>query len=161
MKLSNTGDIVIEINNFPQASAGAPIPIILADEHTTVLEYYMQDELEVDGEIVDQVAILEFSSCLAVSSGPPNDEAIFGHPLYVKGLRPYGFYKIDNSSWIEKYKIQNRIHPHHKDEHFDGYTHYVLCFHDSIFECICKGTSHEVSTGTLMSNIDRMKEKLK
>ncbi|GMQ64601.1 hypothetical protein [Vallitalea maricola] len=44
MKLSNTGDIVIEINNFPQASAGAPIPIILADEHTTVLEYCMQDE---------------------------------------------------------------------------------------------------------------------
>lgn len=43
----------------------------------------------------------------------------------------------------------------------DGYTHYVLCFHDSIFECKCKGTSHEVFTGTLMSNIDRMKEKLK
>lgn len=154
-------DRVIEVTDFPQASAGAPIPIVLADERTTVLEYYMQDELVVGEDIIDQVAIIQFSFCLATKMGPPNEEAISGHPLYNKGLRSYRFYRVEDSSRLKQYKVQNRVHPYHKDELFDDYVHYIFCFHDLVFDCICKKVEFEITTGSLLSNIDKMKEKLK
>lgn len=37
-------DKVIELHELPQSSVGAPIPILLADEHTAVVAYYMQNQ---------------------------------------------------------------------------------------------------------------------
>jgi hypothetical protein len=160
MQLFNNVDKLVETTNLPLASAGAPIPVILADEHTVVLEYYMQDGLIKDGEEVDQVAIVTFSRCLSYSSGPPNEEAISGHPLYKKGLRPYSFFRVNNSSMINRFKNMNKVHPYHNDSLYDDYVHYILCFHDSIFECISKDVTYEISTGTLFENVDLMKTKL-
>lgn len=39
-------DRVIALEDFPQSSVGAPIPVIVSDEFTTVIAFYLQDTPE-------------------------------------------------------------------------------------------------------------------
>jgi len=39
-------DRVIALEDFPQSSVGAPIPVIVSDEFTTLIAFYLQDTLE-------------------------------------------------------------------------------------------------------------------
>src|SRR5262249_17748356 len=71
--------------------------------------------------------------------GPPNDEALSGHPLYRKGLRHYGVCEVKNSSWVRALERMNRVHPSHHPRMFSRYRHFVFTFHDTTFECIAGG----------------------
>ena len=125
-------DRVEELKNFPQQSVGAPVPLLLTDDNALVLAYRLESE-------VDELAIVEFEAAIAHYLGPPNDEALSGHPLYKKGLGPYGVYEVQNSSWIRALERMNRVHPKHLPRMYDRYRHFIFTFHDTIFECIAHG----------------------
>jgi hypothetical protein len=91
----------------------------------------------------DAIAVVRFERPYAHLFGPPNDEAFAGHPLAGRGLRPYGAFRIDQSSWIRRLEEMNRVHEHHRPETFAALTHYVLSFHDTTFECVA--ASYEVN----------------
>ncbi|HEX8863370.1 MAG TPA: hypothetical protein VGC06_30595 [Actinomycetes bacterium] len=55
--------------------------------------------------------------------GPPNDEALQGHPLVDRGLRPYGVFRVEGSSWIRQLERMNRVHPQHRPEAFRDLCH--------------------------------------
>ena len=74
-------DRVTELNDVPQSSIGAPIPILLAGDLDVLLTYYLESE---------HVAIVRFKQSYAHMFGPPNDEGFHGHPLSERGLEPYG-----------------------------------------------------------------------
>lgn len=152
MQVSKNADQLVRITDFPLASAGAPVPVVLADEHTVVLVYYMDQE--------DKMAVITFSRCLTYKSGPPNEEAISGHPFYCKGLRPNTFYRVNHSSWIKDMITMNEVHPYHKERQYDDYIHYMLCFHDSIFECVAEKINSEIVIGNLFDCFDMMRMKL-
>lgn len=80
-------DRVEELNDLPQRSAGAPLPLLLAEDSELVLAYLTSSSF-------DEVAIVEFDLVAAHYLGAPNDEALSGHPLYKKGLRAYGAYEV-------------------------------------------------------------------
>jgi hypothetical protein len=86
-------DRVEELKDLPQQDTGAPVPILLAEDGVLVLSYRL-------APTADEVAIVEFDSVSAHYFGPPNDEALNGHPLYGRGLRFYGVYEVHKSSWI-------------------------------------------------------------
>jgi len=96
-------DRVTEIEGLPQSSVGAPIPIVLADEHRVMLAYYLQDTpADWDGtwaRVVDQntpdepIAVVVFDRCTAHMFGLPKDEAFSGHPLAARGLKPYSAFE--------------------------------------------------------------------
>lgn len=137
-------DRVIEIS-LPQSSVGAPMPIILADEHTTIIAYYLQETIEIDYENENEaIAIVSFKRCYEHVLGPPNDEAFHGHPLASRGLRPYSSFEIQNSSWLRRLQNMNSVHPYHSPKLFEDYHHIVLSFHDSTFECIAVSYEFEV-----------------
>src|SRR5215831_21349122 len=106
-------DEVVESADLPPADPGAPDVQVMADERRVVLQYGVRG-LEVgqmgpQGGIVlpedipdeyDPIAFVEFERVRAHMLGPPNDEALKGHPLATRGLRPYGIYEIRRSSWI-------------------------------------------------------------
>ena len=150
-------DKVVELNNIPQSSVGAPIPVVLADEHLTIVTYYIQED--VDDE--EATAIVSFKRCLAFKFGPPNDEAFRGHPLSSRGLRPYSSFIIENSSWIRELEKMNSVHPYHSHKLFEDYRHFILSFHDSTFECIAEDYEYEILKGKISDAIDRMKDKLR
>ena len=96
----------------------------------------LTDGVPEDGETM---AVVRFVGCRAHMFGPPNDEAFAGHPLAGRGLRPYGAFLVQNSSWLRGLERMNAVHPRHNPERFRELKHFVLTFHDSTFECIARG----------------------
>ena len=152
-------DLITKLEDVPQSSVGAPCPMVVASEHFLALIYFLQErEATWDGttvRVIDPnssgipVAVLKFFRPMAHTLGPPNDEAISGHPLYKKGLRPYSALLVNNSSWIDFYCKINSAHPHHNAKSFAAKRHYIMAFHDSIFECIADRYTIDVTSGSV------------
>ena len=53
-------------------------------------------------------------------------------------LRPYGAFRIEDSSWIRRLERMNSVHEHHDSDVFARLRHYVFAFHDSTFECVAR-----------------------
>jgi len=164
-------DRVVELEGFPQSSVGAPCPWVLSDEFVTVVAFYVEEkDPEWDGTTVrvvnadsggEKVAIVRFESCYASLFGPPNDEAFSGHPLARKGLRPYSAIVVDNSSWVRGLERMNAVHPDHRPEAFKDRKHFILSFHDSVFECVAKRYDVEFCEGSINEVLPRMVQLLK
>jgi hypothetical protein len=82
--------------------------------------------------------------------GPPNDETLHGHRLAKKGLQPYGAFEVINSEWIRLLEQMNSVHHRHDRERFlEGKRHFIITFHDSVFECIACGYEVEIHSGSI------------
>lgn len=142
-------DRVQELTDLPQSSGGAPLPVVVAVERALAVAYIVEDrDPNWDGRSVrvinaqtpgEHVAIVEFQRPLAHQFGPPNDEAFHGHPLADRGLHPYAGFEVLSSSWIRALERMNRVHSRHRPQHYAGFRHFVLAFHDSTFECVAEG----------------------
>jgi len=163
-------DRVVQLEGVPKSSVGAPIPVVLADEHRVVLAYYVErKEPGWDGSYVrivdpltsdEPIALVTFD-CSAHMFGPPNDEAFTGHPLASRGLRPYGVFQIENSSWIRKLEHMNSVHPNHRPEPYWRLKHLIFAFHDSTFECVCGAFEIKTTRGPIAAIIPEMVRMLK
>lgn len=156
-------DQVVPLDDLPQSSVGAPCPVVLTEEHSLVVAFFLQDTpADWDGTTVrvvgsdssgEPAAIVRFTRPYASMFGPPNDEAFKGHPLASRGLHPYGAFEVRRSSWIRALERMNSVHPYHRPEHFSTLRHFVLAFHDSTFECVAHGYSWERAQGPLTTLI--------
>jgi len=163
-------DQVIELRGLPHSSVGAPLPCVLADEHKVVLVYYLEErDPNWDGSTIrivdaatsdEPIAIVRFNRCAVHTLGPPNDEAFSGHPLAKRGLRPYGVFRIDRSSWIRKLERMNAVHSQHLAERFGYLQHLIFTFHDSTFECVCKDFEVTTTRGSIAATIPEMVRRL-
>jgi hypothetical protein len=122
-------DTVEALTGLPVSSGGAPMPLLLADDDGLVLAYRLQPPGE-------KVAIVEFDGVTAHCFGMPNSDALFGHPLFARGLRGDRVYEVRNSSWIRALERLNRVHPNHHPSMFSHCRHFIFPFHDTTFECI-------------------------
>jgi hypothetical protein len=122
---------LIEINSGFQISVGSPEPIILANDHVLSLSFYIESENE-------KTITLLFKNKSYFRLGIPNDEAIFGHPYRILGLESHSFYELKQSDLIENLKKISSIHPQYDSKRWLEYKHYILTFHDNMFECIAK-----------------------
>jgi hypothetical protein len=159
-------DRVAELVGVPQSSSGAPMPLVISDEHCVVLAYYVEETApDLDGAAVEiagpseaeePIAIVRFTSCYAYMFGPPNDEAFEGHPLESRGLHPYGAFEVTHSSWIRRLERMNSVHPRHRPDAFWSRRHIVFAFHDTTFECICDGFEVRFAQGSMESAVPEM-----
>lgn len=162
-------DKVIVLDGIPQSSVGAPTPVVLSDEGKTVLAFHTENTPEGwDGTRVrvvrpdseEPTALVGFKWCYAHMFGPPNDVAFGGHPLAARGLEPYGAYEVLNSSWIRQLERMNSVHEYHKPERFWERHHYIFTFHDSTFECVADGLKVTEASGSMVSMVSLMAERL-
>lgn len=163
-------DRVVELPDIPQSSVGAPIPLVIADEHATIIAFLLQNtpqgwdrsSVRVIGpdSVGEPIAMIHFRWCYAHMFGPPNDESFHGHPLAARGLNPYGAYLIEDSSWIRRLEAMNSVHPHHDHRRFENRKHIVLAFHDSTFECVTDGYATHVREGSILGCVPEMLELL-
>ena len=73
-------DRVVELEDIPQSSIGAPLPVVLANEGLVVLAYYLENrDPDWDGKTVrmldadssdEPIAIVRFQRCLSHIFGP-------------------------------------------------------------------------------------------
>ncbi len=140
-------DVVVPLEGVPRSSVGAPEPLLIADESCVVLAYYLEDNSCPWTRIPRIISPIDSDEPLAIVRfdghkhmfGPPNDEAFSGHPLASRGRKPYGAFRIEDSSWIRKLERMNSVHPSHCPEKNWRLQHLAFTFHDSTFECVCRG----------------------
>lgn len=152
-------DRVVWLRDMPQPDGGAPLPTVLANDYGVLLLYILpHGPADWDGTTVQVVgpaseglpiAVVEFKAPIAHILGPPNDEAIVGHPLAMRGASPYGVYEVEGSSWIRAMERMNRVHPYHKPQRFDLLRHYIFTFHESVFECAANDLAVCVEHGSI------------
>jgi hypothetical protein len=163
-------DTVVELKEVPQSDVGAPLPVVISDEHTLVLGYISsKPDPEWDGSYTTilspaskdvPIAIIRFRFPYAHMFGPPNDEAFCGHPLAGRGLHPYGAFRVLRSSWIRRLERMNLVHPFHDPEWFEELNHYVFAFHDSTFECVAREFSVTMQMGSLQNAMSDVRKLL-
>lgn len=124
-------DRVVPLEDLPQPDPGAPIPALTAAENHLELAFITHADEE-------QIAVVRFVKPYAHMFGPPNDEALDGHPLAGRGLTPYRVSRVERSSWLRRLEKMNSVHPHHHPNEFAALTHYIFPFHDSTFECVAE-----------------------
>lgn len=159
-------DTVIELSDAPRPNVGAPLPIILADEHRLLLAYLVSEaDPDWDGSNVTVVtpesdglvAIVRFDSPTVHMFGPPNDEAFGGHPLSERGLCPNAVHEVRRSSWIRDLERMNSVHPYHNRQRFlEHKRHFIFAFHDSTFESVAHGFDATLVRGSLASALSEM-----
>ena len=164
-------ETVKKLTDIPQSSVGAPIPAVIAGEHSVAVVFYAEImDPDWDGSYVRVVdsssdnkpsVIVRFSPCFAHYFGPPNDEAFSGHPLYSHGVKPYANFEVENSSWLSSLEKMNSVHPYHNKSHFlSDKKHFILAFHDSTFECIATGYTVEQTKGSIRELLSKLSEEI-
>jgi hypothetical protein len=139
--------------------------MVVADEHRLHVIFYIEErDPNWDGTTVrvvgpdsegEPTAIVSFSRYTAYFHGPPNDEAFSGHPLSDRGLDPYGAYEVQKSSWIKRLIEMNRVHPYQRDESFTDCRHFILSFHDSVFECVARDYTVSLGSGSILKVVEK------
>ena len=122
---------------LPEWSAGTPLPRVLSNGSYTYLIYLTDAN--------DHAVIASFKDSHSHRFGIVNDEAAMGHPLYAKGLEIYQAHIIEHSEWLAELITMHQEHPQFSEKFWVGYKHYLLFFHDQIFEIIAKGFHIECS----------------
>lgn len=130
-----------------QWDTGAPLPHLVSNGSAAVLICYASAvDPSWDGTYAAVVSptdpmpaqLLEFTfeRCHATKFGGPNDEVISGHPLFSRGLEPYGPHIVHNSPWIAEAERINSVHPLHQGGWSQRLKHYFFMFHDETFEAL-------------------------
>ena len=140
----------------PQWSTGAPMPHVFSNGRKVYLIYLVNTvDSNLDGTYVkvirstgDQqytLALVEFTGH-TFRFGIANDEVFSGLSLWEKGLEIYNAHIIENSKWIKELDDINKVHPYyerHSTTRGDR-KHFMLLFHDEIFEVIASSYQVEV-----------------
>jgi hypothetical protein len=141
-----------ELTEWPQPDAGTPNPRVVADEHGLILYYKASTGHHV---------LVTFQGCSTFTFGAPNDEALNGHPLYGHGLKFYSVHRVANSDWIQEMERRNSVHPRHDKARFlEGLIHYIITFHDSIFECLTRETQFMTTHREVFPSFDEASSRL-
>jgi hypothetical protein len=122
-------DTVVVLEGFPAQTTYGELLVIANDLGGLVVAYDVAPD-------ADEVAILRFNRPRAHYLGPPNDEALGGHPLAVRGLKWWEIHEVKNSSWIRSLERMNRVHPGHSPSLYNGLRHFVITSKEVTFECV-------------------------
>lgn len=138
---------VTRIDLGVEPDVGAPLPTLLRNEHDAWLAFYTREWFATGdvrappkpGESLaadEEVALLHFEGCMAVNLGFPNVDVLPGHRLWPKGLEMYGTFEVLDSQWIAHLDQIETVFPRYDPRYLDGLRHFVITFHDSVFECV-------------------------
>lgn len=142
---------VVSVNLGITWDTGAPLPHVVQSELRAFLIFQLpHEDPEWDGSYVrlvdpasakpEQIGIIEWKGCRGAVLGGLNDESIHGHRLWKYGLSDiiHAGGEVLNSRWVAELEEANRVHPYHDPQSYRSLRHYILLFHDSMFECIAE-----------------------
>lgn len=134
-----------EISGLISIDVGAPTPTIISNDSNLYIMFYAgrsdsnAEVLQERNSVYDKgIYILKFNLFLKYNFGIPGNEIIIGHPYAKLGLQSYAFYELEDSDWIKELMEIESVHPYFNKDKWIGYKHYILTFHDNMFECIAR-----------------------
>jgi hypothetical protein len=156
--------------DLPQSCVGAPLPSLVADEHTLFVCYLLQaHDPDWDGSTIrmldadsagEPMAVLRVKPCWTHLFGPPNEEAIAGHRLAKLGLEPFAAFEVTGSAWIADLERANRVHRHHDRARYDRLRHFIFTFHDSVLEFVSEDFEVTITSGSVRDTLRRLVDEL-
>ena len=124
---------LIELTGFFTVDYGAPSPTIISNDNKLFIIFYSAEAVR-----NDEIVVVSFKFCTTYRFGSPSNETIQGHPYYALGLRSGGFYELKNSDLIKQLQSVASIHPNHNAARWQKCRHFILTFHDNMFECVAE-----------------------
>lgn len=143
---------------LPSPSAGAPCPVVLADDLTLVVAYIcvhlgeqgsLQEPVTINERDRHRCTVITFRRCRIFKFGHPNEEVMHGHRLYGRGLSWSTVGEVLNSAWIAELNAINSVHSNHSDWIFADCRHFVFPFQDSMLEVVAEGFDVAMLTGAV------------
>lgn len=145
----------------PGWDIGAPMPQIFSNGYKTYLIYMIREPdpnwdgtyvtmIDTTSETIYPLALVEFIRPFTHRFGTVNDEAGHGHPLYSKGLEFYSAHIVENSTWIDALKTMHKVHPYFNENTWTARKHFLLFFHDEMFEIIAQDFKIETYETTFL-----------
>ncbi|KMQ67375.1 hypothetical protein ACM39_13100 [Chryseobacterium sp. FH2] len=135
---------LIEIKGLFEMDFGSPSPTILSNDTELFVAFYADKEgsstiPQVRNTVYDTgVFALKFKMYLKYTFGLPGEETIQGHPYSKLGLQSYSFYELRNSDLIKSLQEIENVHSEYNPERWKKYKHFILTFHDNMFECVAQ-----------------------
>mgnify|MGYP000729907624 CR=1 FL=1 len=136
---------LVEIKDLFEMDCGSPSPTILSNDNELFIAFYADVEsssiIPKERNTIYDTGIfaLKFDNFLKYTFGLPGVETIQGHPYNKLGMKSYSFYELRNSDFIKSLQDIEKNHPAYNPEKWKVYKHYILTFHDNMFECIARG----------------------
>jgi hypothetical protein len=150
-------------------NTGAPLPHMVSSSDKTYLIYVVDvPDPNWNGTSINvikttdtqPIAVVEFLGCYRFHFGGPNDEVFSGHPLWGKGLNAYDAHLVANSRWLAEQEKINAVHSLYNPGRWQTLKHYLLLFHDEIFECLAWDYKVEVVIESMEQVVKMVTERL-
>lgn len=157
---------LIELKDLFEMDCGSPSPILLSNDNELFITFYVDKQslsaIPQERNTIDDtsVCVLKFNMYLKYSFGIPGDETIHGHPYSKLGMKSYSFYELKNSDLIKSLQDIDQVHPQHNPKKWKMYRHYILTFHDNMFECIAQGFEIREENTSLYNQTAKMLNQL-
>jgi hypothetical protein len=165
LSLARGEETAVLVDWQPRWDAGAPLPHVMSSAHRTVLVYLISEpDPSWDGTTVNVVdptspeerslALVEFTRCYAHRFAGVSNDVLHGHPLAGKGLTAYSAHQVANSRWLAAETQIHSVDGNHDPVPWGRLRHYLLMFHDDLFECLAEGVDMRVARCSFRQGID-------
>lgn len=137
---------LLEIKGIFEMDCGSPSPIIISNDNELIIAFYADKEsslslsIPTERNMVHDTGIfaLKFKRYLKYKFGLPGNETIQWHPYTKLGMKSFSFYELKDSNFIRELEDIEKKHPYYNSQKWNLYKHYILTFHDNMFECIAQ-----------------------
>ncbi|MDQ6479990.1 hypothetical protein [Dyadobacter sp. LHD-138] len=135
---------LIELKDFFEMDFGAPLPMIVSTDTELFITFYSDQEIKsfypnaLNPVYSTGVVVLKFKHYLKYTFGIPGNETIEGHPYFKLGMKLFKFYELTNSDLVAHLEKIEKSHQYYNPNKWKDYKHYILTFHDNMFECVAK-----------------------
>ena len=136
---------LFEIKGLFEMDCGSPSPMVISNDNELFVAFYANRQTDTvephERNMVYDTGIfaLKFRLYLKYTFGLPSNETIEGHPYYKLGMKSFAFYELKDSDLIKQLESIEKVHPYYTPSKWIDYKHYILTFHDNMFECVAKG----------------------
>ncbi|MGE8430272.1 MAG: hypothetical protein ACN6O7_20500 [Sphingobacterium sp.] len=154
---------LIEIKDLFAIDYGAPSPTILSNDNELFIAFYAQNSnmyalqpTESNINYEQGIIALKFKMCIKYTFGMPGNETLHGHPYGKLGMESCSFYELRDSDFIKSQQEIEKVHSYYNEERWKTYKHYILTFHDNMFECIAQDFEIRHENRSLYSQASEM-----
>jgi hypothetical protein len=157
---------LIEIKGLFEIDYGAPSPTILSNDTKLYIAFYADRTdnstvLHERNEVYDTgIVALKFNRYINYRFGMPGNETIHGHPYSKLGMSSCSFYELKDSDYIKSLQDIDKVHRRYDAEEWRQYHHYILTFHDNMFECVAHNFEIREENTSLHSQVTTMVNEL-
>jgi hypothetical protein len=136
---------LIELIGQVYIDNGAPMPLVISNDTELFVTFYGPQHInsdipvQLDPVVHTGTVIIHFDRYLKYAFGMPGNESIFFHRYTKLGLSSFSFFELEDSPMIKELQDIDRQHPYYNGSKWDNYKHFILTFHDNMFECVAQG----------------------